>query len=145
MYQINVMSESDKEIIVSWHYPAPYQLYDLTADDFNGEYDFFSVFDDDQLVGMLKLHYNEGTCHLGLGLRPDLTGKGHGQHFVEAAVQLVKEQGYQSIQLAVISSNERAIKVYERCGFVEKDYELMLAGDVLEEFLIMQYGEEDCF
>ncbi|TDL99046.1 GNAT family N-acetyltransferase [Macrococcus brunensis] len=143
MYRICPMTDSDKEIIVAWHYPAPYQIYDLTEDDFDSEHKFYSVYDDEQLAGMLKLHFNERTCLLGLGLRPDLTGHGLGQHFVEAAVQFIKEQGYQSIQLAVISSNERAIKVYERSGFVEKDYELMLAGDVLEEFLIMAYCEED--
>ena len=142
MYHMYKMTRQEQDIIVSWRYPAPYHLYNLTKDDFDSKNDFFSVYRDEDLVGMLKLHYNEGTCTLGLGLRPDMTGKGLGQKFVEAAVLFIKEQGCQTIQLAVILSNERAIKVYERCGFAEKDYELMLAGDVLQEFLIMEYQEE---
>jgi len=143
MYRIHSMSKNEQEVVESWDYPAPYQIYNLTHNDFDSEYEFYSVYDEQQLVGMLKIYYNEGTCVLGLGLRPDLTGKGLGQLFVEAAVQFIKAQKNQSIQLSVISSNKRAIKVYERCGFVEKDHKLMLAGDVLEEFLIMEYFEED--
>ncbi|GGB01286.1 GNAT family N-acetyltransferase [Macrococcus hajekii] len=76
-------------------------------------------------------------------MNPDLTNQSHGQKFVQAAIDFIRKQGFQHIRLVVATYNERAIKVYERCGFKEADYEWILAGDVLEEFVIIEYGVEN--
>ncbi len=59
-------------------------------------------------------------------MRPDLTGQGLGLAFVTAcadfAAQLARERyGYRGeyIGLGVYQFNQRAIKVYERAGFVK--------------------------
>ncbi len=63
---------------------------------------------------------------IGFGLRPDLTGRGLGLDFVTAcadfAAQFARRQyRYRGaeIGLGVYQFNQRAIKVYERAGFVK--------------------------
>jgi len=63
---------------------------------------------------------------IGFGLRPDLTGQGLGLSFVNAcadfAARFARQQyGYRGehIGLGVYQFNQRAIRVYERAGFVK--------------------------
>lgn len=67
------------------------------------------------------------NCNLwiGFGMRPDLTGQGLGLAFVNTcagfAAQFAREQfGFtgESVHLSVCHFNQRAVKVYERVGFV---------------------------
>ena len=52
--------------------------------------------------------------------RPDLTGRGLGQGFVEAGVEYAASAlGATRFALAVAAFNRRAITVYERAGFRE--------------------------
>ena len=56
---------------------------------------------------------------IGLGLRPDLTGRGLGLDFFRAGVEFARERFRPAlIVLNVAAFNERAIAVYERAGFV---------------------------
>ena len=56
----------------------------------------------------------------GLGIRPDLTGRGLGLEFVRAGLEFGRERFRPGrIVLAVAAFNERAIAVYERAGFAE--------------------------
>ncbi len=58
------------------------------------------------------------TLSVGLGLRPDLTSKGLGPAFVEAALAYARERFAPSgFRLFVLDWNVRAIRVYERVGF----------------------------
>src|SRR5215218_9186257 len=76
--------------IVAWRYDAPYDFYDWDpADDpelmvvpESGSYGAGG-----QVPGCLSAgHYDEPALDVGLGLRPDLTGAGHGLPFVRAAL-----------------------------------------------------------
>ncbi len=60
----------------------------------------------------------DGSITIGLGLRPDLTGRGLGLPFVKAGLALARER-YQPtfFRLFVYAWNQRAITVYERAGF----------------------------
>lgn len=148
MYNIKPMSKQDALTILKWHYPPPYDFYNIVnteeqpAEILNYNIrsnHFYSVYKN-ELIGLIELHYNKNTCTLGLGLRPEYTGQGYGESFVDAAIQFIKitYPDTSTIELAVATFNERAIKVYERCGFTELDYELMAAHGVLHEFLKMQ-------
>lgn len=59
---------------------------------------------------------------IGLGLRPDLTGRGLGLEFVKLGISKASQvyPDYKGdMVLRVLDTNERAVKVYERAGFRE--------------------------
>lgn len=60
----------------------------------------------------------DGSITIGLGLRPDLTGRGLGLPFVEAGLALARDRYKPTLfRLFVYAWNQRAILVYERAGF----------------------------
>lgn len=61
----------------------------------------------------------DGSATIGLGLRPDLTGQGRGLALVEAGLAYARDHYHPSLfRLYVLEWNQRAIRVYERAGFV---------------------------
>ena len=77
----------------------------------------------DEAGAMFGFYYfepNGDVLDYGLGLRPDLVGRGLGLDFFRAGLEFARER-YRPrlIRLHVAAFNERAIKVYERAGFLE--------------------------
>ncbi len=61
----------------------------------------------------------DGTLSVGLGLRPDRTGHGEGLAFVAAGLDFARQTDAPAgFRLFVMLFNQRAIRVYERAGFV---------------------------
>jgi ribosomal-protein-alanine N-acetyltransferase len=57
------------------------------------------------------------TIAIGLGMRPDLTGRGLGLAFVQAGLDFARQASVPTtFMLLVYTWNERAIRVYERAG-----------------------------
>jgi [ribosomal protein S18]-alanine N-acetyltransferase len=122
------MAQADAEAVAGWRYPEPFSFYDWTADqddlaelldaDLRGEA-YFAVEDDEgQLVGYFSFKPEGRTLVVGLGLRPDLTGRGLGGGFFAAGLDYGRERfAPERFSLAVATFNERAIRVYERAGF----------------------------
>ena len=86
------MDQAEAEAIAAWRYEPPYSFYDWTADaddlaELLGEESradkYFSAFDPAGLIGFFGFEASE-TEVVGLGLRPDLTGRGLGLGFLEA-------------------------------------------------------------
>jgi [ribosomal protein S18]-alanine N-acetyltransferase len=122
------MAQADAEAVAGWRYPEPFSFYEWTADeddlaelldaDLRGEA-YFAVEDDEgQLVGYFSFKPEGRTLVVGLGLRPDLTGRGLGGGFFAAGLDYGRERfAPERFSLAVATFNERAIRVYERAGF----------------------------
>ena len=53
-----------------------------------------------------------------IAVHPAARGKGVGSQLLEATLCFAREQGYQSVGLDVINTNQRARALYERFGFV---------------------------
>ena len=131
-YLFAPMNAQYADDIVSWHYDGVYSFYDMAADE-----DDLRIFmdtenwqkvtkailnKDDELVGWASFYAENDDFRLSLGLRPDLTGRGLGKELVSECVSYArlhyKSAGH-TIRLAVALFNQRAIKVYQRVGFVE--------------------------
>lgn len=154
------MTEEYAQIIANWRYPKPYDLYNMTADQdtldelMDGTY--FSVKNEEELIGYFcygeaaqvpggrkaGLYEKRGSVDIGLGLRPDLTGKGRGLTFIKLGMDYwKKKQGTKSFRLSVATFNTRAIAVYERAGFLPVTMFWNGQGEKGVEFLLMEKEE----
>jgi ribosomal-protein-alanine N-acetyltransferase len=133
------MDEADARAIQAWRYEGPYSVYNQDGDDggipamLDRRSPYYTVQDDKgELIsffcfgssaqvwdsGEPHLYSENNTITVGLGMRPDLVGKGLGLAFVNAGLAFAKEQFKPDyFRLFVLTFNERAIKVYERAGF----------------------------
>ncbi len=86
----------------------------------------FIIEADGKVIGHIGLHpwrnHRAGIASLGVGIYdPDYLGKGYGRDainvFLDWAFRL---QNYRRIGLTADATNERAIRAYRACGFVEE-------------------------
>ena len=129
--------------IGAWRYQPPYDFYDGDQDPvLNPERFFGAVGPDGTLVGFYYVEDKGEAVELGLGLRPDLTGRGLGDEFFRSGVDFVRSRHPgRPVVLNVAAFNERAITVYERAGFRETGRHVRSFdrwGDV--EFVEMEEG-----
>jgi [ribosomal protein S18]-alanine N-acetyltransferase len=103
----------------AWRYPPPYDFYDDDGIPPKNPERFYGVYDEDgAAVGFFYFEERGDALFYGLGLRPDLTGRGLGLEFVDAGIEFAMEEfGRKRVVLDVAEFNERAIRVYERAGF----------------------------
>jgi [ribosomal protein S18]-alanine N-acetyltransferase len=148
-FEFRKMTDEEALQIAGWRYEPPYDFYDWVSDPDDlaelldphrrGD-DYFSAFDEKgALVGSFSFKRNGKAVQVGLGLRPDLTGKGLGRGFLLAGLNFARGAFAPDIfRLAVATFNERAIKVYEGAGFVRgRTYQHETNGGVYE-FLEME-------
>ncbi len=141
-FSVTPMTEGEARAIQTWRYEGAYTTYnfddspDALAELLDTRSPYFAVRGErGELVGFfaygtaaevggetdpaLYADPADRTLAVGLGLRPDLTGKGLGLSFVEAALAFAHERFAPSgFRLFVLDWNARAIRVYERAGFV---------------------------
>ncbi len=141
--------------IVSWEYPAPYEIYNLHNSPLvvvrlvDGRY--YSVYAAGGLVGFFcygpaaqlkkehasALYQNQKYLDLGLGMHPKFCGRGLGIYFVQAGLVYAQRAfGAVHFRLTAAVDNTRAIKVYSKLGFVEVGRIKGCAGP-LSEFMVM--------
>ena len=133
------MGEADAREVLTWRYDAPYDIYN--ADPAHNEEGVAALLDPanqyfvaldagGQLVGYCCYgpdarvpggdYRDPDALDIGLGMRPDLTGRGNGAAFVGRALAFGREQlGARRFRLTVAEFNQRAMRVYERLGFAE--------------------------
>ena len=159
-YRFRQMDDADARKISAWRYEPPYDFYDVAKDpedleellDAKKRQDYFAAFsgDGDELVGFLCFGaeaqvpggpYGDGDeLDVGLGLRPDLTGKGLGLPFLLSGLEFAR-RGFSpaGFRLSVATFNERAMRVYERAGFRRGDvFTRFGTGGVEQPFLVMR-------
>ena len=73
-------------------------------------------------VALFNLKWNNGACTLAIGIgEPDFRGKGYGTDALNLALGFAfRELNLHRVGLTVISYNARAIRAYERVGFVRE-------------------------
>jgi RimJ/RimL family protein N-acetyltransferase len=116
---IKPASEATLSAMETWRYEPPYDFYDGDVEPvLNPERFFEALAADGSLVGFYYFEAKGDALEIGLGLRPDLTGRGLGLEFLRAGVEFGRDRFRpQKVVLAVAAFNERAVTVYERAGF----------------------------
>jgi [ribosomal protein S18]-alanine N-acetyltransferase len=105
--------------MATWRYDPPYDFYDGDEEPAKNPERFFSVRDEQgALVGFYYFEQQADVLEYGLGMRPDLTGRGLGLEFVRAGLEFARRRfAPVRIVLNVAAFNDRARIVYERAGF----------------------------
>lgn len=157
LYQISAMDEKRAAEIIRWRYDPPYSVYNLDGDESEIEsmldgYHFAVRSAREGLVGFFcfglsaqvpggrarGIYGGKRVLDIGLGMRPDLTGKGFGQSFVQAGIDFATARWLlTALRLTVASDNHRAITVYERLGFSVIDSITTRAPQGLQDYLLM--------
>lgn len=115
--------------IQEWTYEAPYDFYNQSPSEegIDELMTYQAMLEDHELIGFYCIGaaaqvpnstypYSSDFTDIGLGMRPDLTGKGYGKSFVTYVMERATERG-EPLRLTVASFNERAIHLYETLGF----------------------------
>ena len=150
-FLIRPMTAADAHAVAGWRYPGIYAFYDADGDpaDLAELLDpagwgtrYFAADAGGELAGHLVFKLAaDGIAEIGLGLRPDLTGRGLGLPFLRAAMRYAEQAlGATRFTLAVAAFNRRAIKVYERAGFSVTDRYLHATNGALHDFIRMTAG-----
>jgi RimJ/RimL family protein N-acetyltransferase len=108
--------------IMGWHYEPPYDFYDTAADPPEDPTKFLVVRGDDGRVEAFWYfdRPEDGVVEVGIGLRPDLTGRGLGERLMTAELDYARARWRpHTFRLFVTTWNARAIALYERLGFRE--------------------------
>ena len=116
--------------VATWHYEPPYDFYDLASDPHDeaemrdpahaAQYRAVLAKGSDVLDAFWYFNPQGDVVEVGIGLRPDLTGRGLGESFLRAQLDYAMgEWGPATFRLFVAAWNERAIRLYERLGFSE--------------------------
>lgn len=153
-YTFRSIYQTDTSIITSWCYDPPYDLYNLdhppSADDIayyldpqnayhiiTGEADtilaYCSFGPDGQVPGG---DYSAPSLDIGMGVRPDLTGQGHGVTFARAVCDFArKTYAPPALRVTIADFNRRARRVWEKMGFEFE--ERFVAEGRKREFVIL--------
>jgi len=130
---IRPFAPGDGAAIAAWRYPPPYDFY-------NGDHSVvsdpalasspdqqFAILDGDELIGSCSFgadarvpggDYREGPLDIGMGMRPDLTGRGDGARYLAAVLDFARQTlGGGELRATVAEVNARALRLCERAGF----------------------------
>ncbi|HTU27829.1 MAG TPA: GNAT family N-acetyltransferase [Solirubrobacteraceae bacterium] len=151
--EIAPMTQPEAEEIGAWTYPGIYAFYNysaepddlaelLEADRRAGLY-FAVRLAEQGLVGFVQVWPvgEDGSVEIGLGLRPECTGRGLGVAFVRRLCEWLIDRVRlrpMTITLRVATFNARAITVYERAGFEPVETEQYTRRGATIQFLRMR-------
>jgi [ribosomal protein S18]-alanine N-acetyltransferase len=157
-FTLTPITRADAQAISRWRYDGPYSAYNgnpaSVASLLEPRYLYHSVHDDPgELVGYfcygedarvstgrrLGLYEREDALDIGLGMRPDLTGQGLGEEFVNAGLRhALDAYSPPAFRLTVATFNRRAINVYRRVGFEPVETFGATRPDGQKEWLLMR-------
>lgn len=156
IYKISKMDKLSANQISNWQYTGIYALYSFDGSEdskdelMNGDY--YTVYDQvDNLVAYLCYSdsaqvptakalglYQEVYLDIGIGLSPDLCGKGLGKDILTEGIIFAQEKfNPLSIRLTVAAFNTRAIKLYQGLGFVKVSTFARINEGVRTDFDVM--------
>jgi RimJ/RimL family protein N-acetyltransferase len=82
---------------------------------------------------------NAHTADLGVAIRAEFRGQGLGDALMRSGIEWARSVGIRKLKLGVFATNERAIALYRKLGFVEEarlQGEVVLDGRPVDELLM---------
>ncbi|UOR13910.1 GNAT family N-acetyltransferase [Halobacillus amylolyticus] len=147
-YNFSEISKKQAEKISNWHYEGEYSFYDYENDEEDiaellsprGDI-YYMVKKGNEEIGFFCFETEEDSVEIGLGMKPELTGRGMGLDFFKAGLNFaISKFNPKEITLSVATFNKRAIKVYKRAGFESVKTFMQQDEDGSQvEFLKMEY------
>ncbi len=148
--EFRLPTESDAVDIAAWKYDGEYSFYDNDkteakqewARNIHKEENNFAMYNEKmELIGNCNFDYDEeeGAYYFGVQVKPCYTGKGNGTEIVKAVLNFGREKyTYNTIKLLVAKFNRRAIRVYEKLGFVTVEEFMWFVNNEDKIFIAMQ-------
>jgi ribosomal-protein-alanine N-acetyltransferase len=138
MYSFHPLQKADALEIMRWRYDPPYDVYNLfpeaersgvryLLDPKNG---FFSIrAGNGELIGFCSFgkdaqvpggDYQAQALDIGLGMRPDRTGRGAGREYIGAVLEFAAGKfAPERFRVTIAAFNERAVKAWKQSRFAE--------------------------
>lgn len=119
----------------------------LTAELNNENSEFYFASLDDKIIGYLKLNFGNSQTELQdsssleierIYVLSEYHGKKAGQVLYEKAIQVAEEKNVNYVWLGVWEENPRAIRFYQKNGFVEFDKHIFKLGDDEQTDIMMK-------
>lgn len=154
--QINSKDIAKK--IVDWEYPPPYDIYNQEdkkeAVEVILSNDYYKYSYKDILIGYFcfgnaakifnkydNIYTDEDYLDIGIGLNPQFCNSGRGYNFFSKAMKVGRKLYEQEkFRLTVAQFNKRAIKVYKKYGFREKNSFESKRKNKTVKFITMTYN-----
>lgn len=124
----HAMTEDEKYVIADWRYSGDYALYNTRPyeEDRQKGVGFahpgfigFSFYDRDALIGFTCLYEEDREIMIGIGVAPEYCGRGYGREMLETTCGLSETMfPGKPLYLEVRTWNARAVRCYEKAGFV---------------------------
>jgi len=156
---LHEMTESWAKEVCGWKYDGEYSVYNISdwetckakgwsiadKDKLGREFYAFTKEENGRvmLCGFARLTNEGGAVNLGLGLRPDLCGRGLGAELMTIVINEYKRRfAGAALELDVRAFNKRAIKLYMKSGFTVTERITRETPSGEAEFLHMRYTGE---
>ncbi len=145
----NLSQKNAQHIAYRWKYKGDHARYTLAKDPTSQQEmlskklrkkNFFEVIDEDKLFGYLQIEDKEDGLWLTFGMRPELTGQGRGQAFLDAILEFVKEKHGidKPVLLAVGLFNERAIHLLRKNQFYDIQTRKFNLDDGIHDYVVLR-------
>jgi RimJ/RimL family protein N-acetyltransferase len=123
------MNETEMKIIADWKYEGVYAQYDMMPYEemqkkhfafANPENHYYTFYEGTEIAGFINLYEEETRVFFGIGAAPQMCSHGYGVQMCRQAVQIASQEfPGKPLYLEVRTWNERAIRCYEKAGFVK--------------------------
>lgn len=149
LYEFQPLSQKHAlEIANEWHYEAPYDFYDAKADseDYEELIDehkrgntYFEALVNKEFFGYFTYIKQGSKIEIGIGMRPDLCGKHMGTDFLTQVESFLYQMFHpRRFCISVASFNQRAIKLYQQCGYEIINTHMRSTNNDMYEFYDME-------
>jgi RimJ/RimL family protein N-acetyltransferase len=134
--------------ISNWEYDKPYAVYNfkgksngyLLDEDTWGK-EQFCLKNEGDIIGQVACQFDNDNLWVGWSLSPLYCGQGSGHIFVQKCIEQIRNvmEYNGTIYLNVVAWNKRAIKAYQKAGFVyfKTVKDEIAYTNIIEEFWVM--------